>query len=189
MLLTLLKELNDAFGPPFIRPIANTIESLIDMVQNVKQNKDQCAQLMAEHPSSPLNPLSPEMLDNIGKFMEDSAQDIYFLEGQQDRNRIKSLFRNNEDWTRLWKSLRLPPDLFQPHFSMLPSKPKIFYGRQLELETIMKMLNQESPRIAILGGGGMGKTSLAKAILQLSTDLGKIPNTGFCQCEAATTQH
>jgi hypothetical protein len=31
--LTLLKELNDAFGPPFIQPIANTIESLIDMVQ------------------------------------------------------------------------------------------------------------------------------------------------------------
>jgi hypothetical protein len=31
--LTLLKELNDVFGPPFIQPIANTIESLIDMVQ------------------------------------------------------------------------------------------------------------------------------------------------------------
>jgi hypothetical protein len=31
--LTLLKELNDAFGPPFIQPIANTIESLISMAQ------------------------------------------------------------------------------------------------------------------------------------------------------------
>jgi hypothetical protein len=31
--LTLLKELDDAFGPPFIKPIANTIESLISMVQ------------------------------------------------------------------------------------------------------------------------------------------------------------
>jgi hypothetical protein len=31
--LTLLKELNDAFGPPFIQPIANTIESLISMTQ------------------------------------------------------------------------------------------------------------------------------------------------------------
>jgi hypothetical protein len=31
--LTLLKELNDAFGPPFIQPIANTIESLIGMAQ------------------------------------------------------------------------------------------------------------------------------------------------------------
>jgi hypothetical protein len=31
--LTLLKELNDAFGPPFIQPIANTIESLIGKAQ------------------------------------------------------------------------------------------------------------------------------------------------------------
>jgi hypothetical protein len=32
-ILTLLKELNDAFGPPFIQPIANTIESLIGIAQ------------------------------------------------------------------------------------------------------------------------------------------------------------
>jgi hypothetical protein len=31
--LTLLKELNDAFGPPFIQPIAITIESLISIAQ------------------------------------------------------------------------------------------------------------------------------------------------------------
>jgi hypothetical protein len=31
--LTLLKELNDAFGPPFIQSIANTIESLINIAQ------------------------------------------------------------------------------------------------------------------------------------------------------------
>jgi hypothetical protein len=31
--VTLLKELNDAFGPPFVQPIAKTIESLINMVQ------------------------------------------------------------------------------------------------------------------------------------------------------------
>jgi hypothetical protein len=31
--LTVLKELNDTFGPPFIQMISNTIETLIDMVQ------------------------------------------------------------------------------------------------------------------------------------------------------------
>ncbi|KAJ7348385.1 hypothetical protein DFH08DRAFT_1000134 [Mycena albidolilacea] len=50
-------------------------------------------------------------------------------------------------------------------FSMLPSKPKIFHGRESELEDIMKILAQDSPRIAILGGGGMGKTTLARAAL------------------------
>jgi hypothetical protein len=31
--LTLLKELNDTFEPPFIKSIANTIESLMSMAQ------------------------------------------------------------------------------------------------------------------------------------------------------------
>ncbi|KAJ7895132.1 P-loop containing nucleoside triphosphate hydrolase protein, partial [Mycena olivaceomarginata] len=72
-------------------------------------------------------------------------------------------------------------------FSMLPAKPKIFHGRQLEVETIMKMLNQESPRIAILGGGGMGKTSLAKAILHYPQTLEKFQHRYFVSAEAATT--
>ncbi|KAJ7327432.1 P-loop containing nucleoside triphosphate hydrolase protein, partial [Mycena albidolilacea] len=70
---------------------------------------------------------------------------------------------------------------------MLPSKPKIFYGRQSEVEIIMKMLNQESPRIAILGGGGMGKTSLAKAILHYPQTLEKFQHRFFVSAEAATT--
>ncbi|KAJ7796123.1 P-loop containing nucleoside triphosphate hydrolase protein, partial [Mycena olivaceomarginata] len=252
--LTLLKELNDAFGPPFIQPIANTIESLIDMVQNVKRNKDECAQLMENiHPvlyaiinlhlkAETVESLSPAMLDNIGKFMETLHKIYTFLEGQQDGNRIKYLFRNNEVQklfrdchagldqavdvfevtTRpLWvndidvmkKTAQLMhKELFEliqtlsdsstnsngssggnesknssTSFSMLPSKPKIFYGRQWEVETIMKMLNQESPRISILGGGGMGKTSLAKAILHHPQTLEKFQCRFFVSAEAATT--
>ncbi|KAJ7719456.1 hypothetical protein B0H14DRAFT_3170635, partial [Mycena olivaceomarginata] len=255
--LTLLKELNDAFGPPFIQPIANTIESLIDMVQNVKRNKDECAQLMENiHPvlyaiinlhikAETVESLSPEMLDNIGKFMETLHKIYTLLEGQQDDNRIKYLFRNNEVQkllrdchagldqamkvfevtTRpLWvndigvmtKTAQLMrEELFEliqtlsdsstdsngssvyqggnesknssTSFSMLPSKPKIFYGRQSEVETIMKILNQESPRIAILGGGGMGKTSLAKVILHYPQTLEKFQHRFFVSAEAATT--
>ncbi|KAJ7336827.1 hypothetical protein DFH08DRAFT_1017920 [Mycena albidolilacea] len=255
--LTLLKELNDAFGPPFIQCIANTIESLIDMVQNVKRNKDECAKLMENiHPvlyaiinlhlkAETVESLSPEMLHNIGKFMETLRKIYIFLEGQQDGNRIKYLFRNNEVQkllrdshagldqaveffeitTRpLWvndidvmkKTAQIMHEqLFEliqtlsdsstnsntssvyqgrnesknssTSFSMLPSRPKIFYGRQSELEIIMKMLNQESPRIAILGGGGMGKTSLAKAILHYPQTLEKFQHRFFVSAEAATT--
>ncbi|KAJ7353322.1 hypothetical protein DFH08DRAFT_934280 [Mycena albidolilacea] len=236
--LTLLKELNDAFGPPFIQSIANIIESLIDIVQNVKRNKDECAQLMENiHPvlyaiinlhlkAETVECLSPEILHNIGKFME-TLQKIYtFLEGQQDGNRIKYLFRNNEvqklfrdchaelgqavevfeqyqlkhiisrGSVHNWYIQLIGSQVYQDRnesknsstsFSMLPSRPKIFYGRQSEVETIMKMLNQESPRIAILGGGGMGKTSLAKAILHYPQTLEKFQHRFFVSAEGATT--
>ncbi|KAJ7190026.1 P-loop containing nucleoside triphosphate hydrolase protein [Mycena pura] len=49
--------------------------------------------------------------------------------------------------------------------SMLPSMPQIFHGRESELSDILQLFNQGAPRIAILGAGGMGKTSLARAVL------------------------
>ncbi|KAF8164586.1 hypothetical protein K438DRAFT_1984516 [Mycena galopus ATCC 62051] len=80
--LLLLTEFNDVFGPPFVQSIANTIQSLIGMVQNVKRNKIECAQLMEpihqivygilnlHIKSETVGCLSPSMLDNIGTFME-----------------------------------------------------------------------------------------------------------------------
>jgi hypothetical protein len=48
---------------------------------------------------------------------------------------------------------------------LLPPEPKILHGRDVELDMIVKMLLQKPSRLAILGGGGMGKTSLARAVL------------------------
>ncbi|KAJ7830480.1 P-loop containing nucleoside triphosphate hydrolase protein, partial [Mycena leptocephala] len=47
----------------------------------------------------------------------------------------------------------------------LPSEPKIFYGRESELADTLRLFHGGAPRIAILGSGGMGKTSLSRAIL------------------------
>jgi hypothetical protein len=70
---------------------------------------------------------------------------------------------------------------------MLPSKPKIFYGREWEVEKIMKILGQQSPRIAILGGGGMGKTSLARAVLHHPDTSAKFEHRFFVSAEAAAS--
>ncbi|KAJ7495232.1 hypothetical protein FB451DRAFT_1477826, partial [Mycena latifolia] len=73
-------------------------------------------------------------------------------------------------------------------FSLLPSEPKIFHGRESEVSFIIQQLDQRIPRVAILGGGGMGKTSLARAVLhhpQISAKYEK--HRFFVACDAASS--
>ncbi|KAJ7223520.1 P-loop containing nucleoside triphosphate hydrolase protein, partial [Mycena pura] len=70
----------------------------------------------------------------------------------------------------------------------LPPMPKIFYGRESELSDILRMFSQDTPRIAILGAGGMGKTSLARAVLHhpdISHTYGE--SRIFVACDVAST--
>ncbi|KAJ6506668.1 P-loop containing nucleoside triphosphate hydrolase protein, partial [Mycena sanguinolenta] len=69
----------------------------------------------------------------------------------------------------------------------LPSMPKIFYGRESELEAIVQILAQPLPRIAILGAGGMGKTSLARAALHHLDTLTRFEQRFFVSVEPANT--
>ncbi|KAJ6603297.1 P-loop containing nucleoside triphosphate hydrolase protein, partial [Mycena vulgaris] len=62
-----------------------------------------------------------------------------------------------------------------------------FHGRETELEHIVQNLMQESARIAILGSGGMGKTSLARAALHYPAVAGKYQYRFFVACDSATT--
>jgi hypothetical protein len=72
---------------------------------------------------------------------------------------------------------------------MLPSEPKIFHGRESELSDILGLFGQGSPRIAILGGGGMGKTSLARAVIHHSEIAGRYEQQRFfVACDSVATQ-
>ncbi|KAJ7024867.1 P-loop containing nucleoside triphosphate hydrolase protein, partial [Mycena alexandri] len=71
----------------------------------------------------------------------------------------------------------------------LPAEPKIFHGREKELADILKLFSEASPRIAILGAGGMGKTSLAKAVLHHSKVTAKYnTNRFFIACDGSTNK-
>ncbi|KAJ7819027.1 P-loop containing nucleoside triphosphate hydrolase protein, partial [Mycena leptocephala] len=71
--------------------------------------------------------------------------------------------------------------------SMLPAKPKIFHGRDSELQGIVTNLLEKWGQIAILGAGGMGKTTLAKAALHHPDICVKYAQRLFVSCDSATT--
>ncbi|KAJ7278826.1 P-loop containing nucleoside triphosphate hydrolase protein, partial [Mycena rebaudengoi] len=70
---------------------------------------------------------------------------------------------------------------------MLPPSPKIFHGRDSELDTVVTILLQDSARIAIIGTGGMGKTTLAIAAVQNSQVESKYSHRYFVSCQSAPT--
>src|SRR6201996_7080437 len=71
---------------------------------------------------------------------------------------------------------------------MLPSMPQILHGRESELSDILQMFPQGAPRIAILGAGGMGKTSIARAVLHHPDIIHKYGDSRiFVTCDVAST--
>ncbi|KAK6977247.1 ATPase-AAA-core domain-containing protein [Favolaschia claudopus] len=68
--------------------------------------------------------------------------------------------------------------------SVLPARPTICHGREIEVASILKLLQLPSPRIAILGAGGMGKTTLARVALHESEVTTHYETRIFVSCDA-----
>jgi tetratricopeptide (TPR) repeat protein len=76
--------------------------------------------------------------------------------------------------------------------SRLPPKPVIFYGRDKEVTDIVNGMcradDHAGPCIAILGPGGIGKTTLAVATMEHPTVIEKFGHNRFCvPCDGATS--
>ncbi|KAJ7732134.1 hypothetical protein B0H16DRAFT_1468701 [Mycena metata] len=234
-----LNVLVDTLKISALEAILNTTQSLLELVQTVKQNKDDCAELM-EHTHQFLNAI-------ISVYIRTLHQIHTFVEAQQSGSKVKKFFRQGELNTLLKDckaGLRNGLDFFQfkmtadvmantttlhdqaevrhqevlniiegmtssdsassinsiysgsytrgfssTSISMLPAEPKIFHGRDLELAEILKLFSQGTPRIAILGAGGMGKTSLARAALHHQELIAKYQgNQFFITCDTASNK-
>lgn len=72
---------------------------------------------------------------------------------------------------------------------MLPSEPKIFHGRETEITAVLTAFSDQAPRVAILGAGGMGKTSIARAVLHHTDITAKFGHHRFfITCDPATNK-
>ncbi|KAJ7728904.1 hypothetical protein B0H16DRAFT_1776512 [Mycena metata] len=209
-----LDVLMNALNLSGLEAISNTMHSLLELVQSVKQNKGDCAELM-EHMHELLKAiigvyiksdtgpeLPPSTFNQIVKFTETLHKIHTFVEAQQSGSRARKFFRQGE-LAALLKNCKVglqeALDFFNIQhplyvnssnsISMLPAEPKIFHGRDSELADIIKLFRQGTPRIAILGAGGMGKTSLAMTVIHHEEVTTKYHgNQFFVTCDTASSK-
>ncbi|KAJ7090689.1 hypothetical protein C8R44DRAFT_750918 [Mycena epipterygia] len=166
--VTLLQELTHVFGTPFLQAMASTTPSLITAVQCLKVFQVETGLIIANNMVEIQNKterMHQELLEIAGHFSTGSDSDT-----------SSSIYQSTTSSTSSLNS-----------FSLLPAQPKIFHGRQSEIEDIVTSLIQQSAHIAIRGAGGIGKTSLAKAALHRPQVAAKYEHRFFVATDSATT--
>ncbi|KAJ7819672.1 P-loop containing nucleoside triphosphate hydrolase protein [Mycena leptocephala] len=258
--VSVIDQLSDMFATPFLKAISGATGALVDGVQNVKRNHDDCMQMLEHihvllhaiirlHTESETNSIMlPSTLSHIEKFTETLQKIHAFVVAQQDSNKIRIFLRQSETRSLLkdcnaglaeafdvflvrrnvqiftgitemkMNSQKNHEELLEMiaalsdrttsdegssvgtevlsqdsdnsstnSISLLPSKPSIFHGRDSELQEIVDALMPGPARIAILGAGGMGKSSLSRAVLHHPEITANYKDCFFVPSDSATT--
>ncbi|KAJ6580459.1 hypothetical protein DFH09DRAFT_1029795 [Mycena vulgaris] len=107
------------------------------------------------------------------------AELLGLIEGQSVRFESCSASSINESYRQLSASSSI--------FPLLPPTPQIFHGRESELQEISTTLLGHYPRVAVLGPGGIGKTSLAAAAIHSPLIVERFVHRHFISCESASS--
>ncbi|KAJ7854370.1 hypothetical protein B0H13DRAFT_1903700 [Mycena leptocephala] len=217
---------------PFLVAVSNTTQSLLKNIEMVKQNKNECIQLMEQtyellnailmvHINSDTGAeLPPSVLTHIGKFTETLHKSTHLLKLNRMVtmvNHIKDIAEMQEDAEKRHKEVL---DMIEALSTLLVQMEHPLYGnstplknqlisviqisrlysgshnraqdilwRNSEISDILHLFSQGTPKIAILGAGGMGKTSLARAVIH-HTEITQRYNQHrfFVACDSAATQ-
>ncbi|KAF8141024.1 hypothetical protein K438DRAFT_2115246 [Mycena galopus ATCC 62051] len=151
----------------------------------------------------------PSVLNQIGKFTETLRKIHTFIEAQQSGSKVKQFFRQGE-MSALFKDCKngLTPglDFFQLRNSgIMTDISKMRAEAKQRHQEVLVMINglsdtassdgasmllgMKAPRIAILGTGGMGKTSLARVVLHHAQVSAKYTeHRYFVACDSATNK-
>ncbi|KAJ7471075.1 hypothetical protein FB451DRAFT_1559550 [Mycena latifolia] len=155
-----LGDVSNTFSIPFLNTIAAISSSIIPMVQDTTNNKERCWR-MVEKIHNLLCVLTMFCLNSKNGLSPQTLEHIaHFAQYTAISNNSSAL-------------------------SLLPSSPKIFHGRESELAKVVSTLLCDPARGAILGAGGIGKTTLATAALHHPTIIEKYAHRHFISCESA----
>ncbi|KAG9035061.1 hypothetical protein FRB95_012080 [Tulasnella sp. JGI-2019a] len=110
----------------------------------------------------------------------------------ETHTKVTSMHTKVTDIQRTLGNLTMAPnaqDTILPTSSVLPPQPPILYGRDEEVINIAgRITSTTSPRLAILGPGGIGKTTLLMAVREHPDVEQKFGESRFLvRCEEATT--
>ncbi|KAJ7765111.1 hypothetical protein B0H14DRAFT_3593245 [Mycena olivaceomarginata] len=206
-----LHDIATASQIPFLARVSTITLTIVPMVQNTRFQQERCLRIMEEihHSLCALTSLAihsdniqaPKMLDQIARYAGTLQRFDSCLRSQQELGTLKRLFKQGEITAQLdtcERELRALLAIFtigrdalnasSGSFSLLPASPKIFHGRECELEELVDILMADSARITILGPGGMGKTTLAMAALHHPKVATKYQTRHFISCESTHTR-
>lgn len=151
---------------------------MFQMQMDMEQKHKELMEFLAAHPNITRSDCTSEVgeIDMVLRALFTNSTDI------------RSTFGNHwQVHANQWIRTSCSSVFSSPSISLLPPPPQIFHGRDSELQEVVYLLHNESPRIVILGPGGMGKTSLAQAALHHEEVVAKYSERYFVPCHSSLT--